>query len=168
MGLFSFVTDAGGKLGSKVYDMLHEDEDINKPITISPERINELRKVGIEQRLQEELGEAAQGVTVKVNGDTVTLDGTAANQASAEKATLCAGNVNGISTVDCKIAVEKTEPESRFYAVKSGDTLSKIAKEFYGNAGKYMIIFEANKPLLSNPDKIYVGQSLRIPHLDAS
>ena len=47
--------------------------------------------------------------------------------------------------------------------VKPGDTLSKIAKEEYGDANTYMKIFEANKPMLSNPDKIYPGQMLRIP-----
>ena len=52
------------------------------------------------------------------------------------------------------------------YEVKSGDTLSKIAREFYGDAMKYPAIFEANKPLLSDPDKIYPGQVLRIPPLD--
>jgi nucleoid-associated protein YgaU len=52
---------------------------------------------------------------------------------------------------------------SRFYTVKSGDSLSKIAREFYGDAGKYPQIFEANKPMLKDPDKIYPGQTLRIP-----
>jgi len=55
------------------------------------------------------------------------------------------------------------QPSSRFYTVKSGDTLGKIAKEFYGNAGKYPVIFEANKPMLKDPDRIYPGQVLRIP-----
>ncbi len=55
------------------------------------------------------------------------------------------------------------EPESTYREVKSGDTLSKIAKEAYGDANAYMKIFEANKPMLSNPDKIYPGQKLRIP-----
>ena len=56
-----------------------------------------------------------------------------------------------------------SEPESTYREVKSGDTLSKIAKEAYGDANAYMKIFEANKPMLSNPDKIYPGQMLRIP-----
>jgi nucleoid-associated protein YgaU len=47
--------------------------------------------------------------------------------------------------------------------VRSGDTLSKIAKDAYGDANAYMQIFEANKPMLSNPDRIYPGQVLRIP-----
>jgi nucleoid-associated protein YgaU len=54
-------------------------------------------------------------------------------------------------------------PASVFYTVKKGDNLSTIAKEQYGNASKYMVIFEANKPMLKDPDKIYVGQVLRIP-----
>ena len=49
------------------------------------------------------------------------------------------------------------------YTVQAGDTLSKIAKEYYGDANKYPAIFEANKPMLSHPDKIYPGQNLIIP-----
>jgi nucleoid-associated protein YgaU len=59
--------------------------------------------------------------------------------------------------------VAKTEPEAQYYTVVKGDTLSKVAKEFYGNANKYPVIFEANRPMLSHPDKIYPGQVLRIP-----
>jgi len=62
--------------------------------------------------------------------------------------------------------VETPEPEAKFYTVVSGDSLSKIAKEYYGNAMKYPVIFEANKPMLSHPDKIYPGQVLRIPPQD--
>ena len=51
----------------------------------------------------------------------------------------------------------------RTYTVKSGDTLSKIAKEFYGNANDYNKIFEANKDQLSSPDRINAGQELKIP-----
>ena len=49
----------------------------------------------------------------------------------------------------------------------SGDSLSKIAKEHYGNAMKYPVIFEANKPMLEHPDKIYPGQVLRIPAIES-
>lgn len=58
------------------------------------------------------------------------------------------------------------EWSSKTYVVEKGDTLSKIAKEVYGNANKYPQIFEANKPMLSHPDKIYPGQVLRIPPLE--
>ena len=84
-------------------------------------------------------------------------------QESCEKLTLVAGNQYGIGGVNCQLQVINPEPESTFYTVKPGDTLSKIAKHFYGSASKYHVIFEANKPLLTDPNKIYVGQNLRIP-----
>ena len=74
------------------------------------------------------------------------------------------GNVQYVAHVVDHIAVSAPEPESRMYTVKSGDTLSKIAKEMYGDANQYNKIFEANKPLLSDPNKIYPGQVLRIPN----
>ena len=61
------------------------------------------------------------------------------------------------------MTVSNPEAESQMYVVVSGDTLSKISKEFYGSPNKYQQIFEANKPMLSHPDKIYPGQVLRIP-----
>jgi len=51
----------------------------------------------------------------------------------------------------------------KIYEVKSGDTLSKIAKTEYGNANDYMRIFDANKDILKDPNKIYPGQKLKIP-----
>ena len=105
------------------------------------------------------------GLKVNYNGDTdtVTLSGTAKTQEDRERARLAVGNVQHVETVVDDIEVETPAEESRFYTVKSGDTLSKIAKEMYGNANDYMKIFDANKPMLSHPDKIYVGQVLRIP-----
>ena len=61
------------------------------------------------------------------------------------------------------MTVEMPEPESKFYTVKSGDNLSKISKEMYGDANQYPKIFEANKPMLKSPDEIFPGQVLRIP-----
>jgi nucleoid-associated protein YgaU len=51
----------------------------------------------------------------------------------------------------------------RTYTVQPGDSLSKISKQFYGDANKYMSIFEANKDKISDPDKVKVGTELRIP-----
>ena len=76
---------------------------------------------------------------------------------------LAAGNVYGVAGVQDMMTVDLSQPEAKFYTVVKGDTLSKIAKEFYGNANAYMKIFEANKPMFSHPDKIYPGQNLRIP-----
>lgn len=61
-------------------------------------------------------------------------------------------------TVDPSLA-----PAAQSYSVKSGDTLSKISKQFYGDANKYMKIYEANRDTLSDPDKIKPGQVLKIP-----
>ena len=77
---------------------------------------------------------------------------------------LCCGNVAAVKSV----ANDLTFPAgsaSQYHDVVSGDNLSKIAKTYYGDANKYMVIFEANKPMLSDPDKIYPGQKLRIPAL---
>jgi nucleoid-associated protein YgaU len=95
----------------------------------------------------------------------VKLDGRTATQAEREKIRVALGNVAGVEKVEDNLETDDNADESRFYTVKSGDTLGKIAKEMYGNAGKYPLIFEANKPMLSDPDKIYPGQVLRIPAL---
>jgi len=115
--------------------------------------------------------------TVTVKGDTVTITGQASNQAEREKAVLILGNTKGVAHVDDRITVmpapstpSQTAPStmesaspSTLYTVKSGDTLSKIAKQFYGDANRHNELFEANKPMLKDPDKIYPGQVLRIP-----
>jgi nucleoid-associated protein YgaU len=89
--------------------------------------------------------------------------GVADDQANREKAILAVGNVEGVAAVDDQMTVSVAAPPAQFYTVVKGDTLSKIAKEFYGNANDYQRIFEANRPMLAHPDKIYPGQSLRIP-----
>ena len=94
---------------------------------------------------------------------TVSVGGEAADEATREKVVLCCGNVHGVSQVDDAMTVKEPAEASRYYTVVRGDTLSAIAKSQYGNANDYPKIFEANKPMLSNPDKIYPGQVLRIP-----
>lgn len=105
------------------------------------------------------------GLTVAFDGasGTVTVGGQAADQATKEKVVLCCGNVSGVGAVTDQMTVAQPADESRWYTVVKGDTLSAIAKSQYGNASQYPKIFEANKPMLSNPDKIYPGQVLRIP-----
>ncbi|WP_313071609.1 peptidoglycan-binding protein LysM [Melaminivora sp.] len=106
-------------------------------------------------------------VKVKFEGPEgkVTVTGTAPTQAAKEKVTLCCGNVAHVTSVDNQMTVSNPEPEAQYHDVARGDTLSAIAKKFYGDASKYPVIFEANKPMLSDPDKIYPGQKLRIPPL---
>ena len=78
---------------------------------------------------------------------------------------MAVGNLEGVSAVDNQLAVDQPTPEGKYYTVKSGDSLSKIAKEVYGDPLKYGVIFEANKPMLKDPDLIYPDQVLRIPQL---
>jgi nucleoid-associated protein YgaU len=111
------------------------------------------------------LGITIQNGQITVQGDTVTITGMADDGAEREKAILVIGNTKGVAHVNDQIELspQAQAPPSQFYVVQSGDTLSKISKQFYGDANKYNQIFEANKPMLKSPDKIYPGQNLRIP-----
>jgi nucleoid-associated protein YgaU len=104
-------------------------------------------------------------VTFDSSSGTVTVAGTVPDQATREKVVLCCGNVEKVASVNDLLVVKSPQPESQWHTVVSGDNLSKIAKKFYGDANKYPLIFEANKPMLTHPDKIYPGQMLRIPPL---
>ncbi|MCL4157365.1 UNVERIFIED_CONTAM: hypothetical protein GTU68_043341 [Idotea baltica] len=75
------------------------------------------------------------------------------------------GNIDCIGCVEDNISVRNPEPEAIFHVVEAGDSLSMISKKVYGDPMKYNAIFEANKPMLEHPDKIYPGQTLRIPPL---
>lgn len=110
-------------------------------------------------------GLSATGLDVKFDGasGTVTVSGKAADQATKEKILLCCGNVHGVERVNDAMTADATADESKYHTVVSGDTLSAIAKTYLGNANAYPKIFDANKPMLSSPDKIYPGQVLRIP-----
>lgn len=162
MGLFSFISNAGEKLfgGSDI-----DEKAVMKHIT----------DLGLKLK--------PFSVVAHQKDKMVSLIGFAETLQDKEKAILAAGNIKGVEKVDDRLKVgspparaaastspeqapepDATEmPDSQFYTVKSGDTLSKIAREFYGNANKYPVIFEANKPMVSNPDRIYPGQVLRIP-----
>ena len=107
----------------------------------------------------------ADDLAVEFDGATgsVMVSGVVADQATKEKILLCCGNVHGVEQVNELITVDSPADESQYHTVVRGDTLSAIAKTTLGNANDYMKIFEANKPMLSHPDKIYPGQMLRIP-----
>lgn len=146
MGIISFIKDVGSKI-------------FNGNSANAAELKNSIDKHGLETK----------DLKVEVEGDKVVLAGKVKDKETLEKAILAAGNNAGIASVDTdavEIEQKEEQPDSQFYEVKKGDTLSKISKEFYGNANKYMVIFEANRPMLSDPDKIYPGQKLRIPKLD--
>ena len=105
-------------------------------------------------------------VTFDAPTSTVHVSGTAKDQATKEKVVLCCGNIAGVERVDEQLTVKESAPPAQYHTVAKGDTLSAIAKKVYGDANKYQAIFEANKPMLKDPDKIYPGQSLRIPPLN--
>ena len=166
MGLMSFMKEAGEKLFGRGEAKAAQEAAAAAP---TPEKVAALSKAA---------GDAigtyvkAQGLTVNgmdigfdAPSATVTVAGTVADQATKEKVLLCCGNVAGVEKVNDLLVVETPQPEAQWHTVVSGDNLSKIAKKFYGDANKYPVIFEANKPMLKHPDKIYPGQVLRIPAL---
>jgi nucleoid-associated protein YgaU len=154
MGLISFIKTAG----SKIFGKSEEKKELEKAALIA----DHIKKYGFN----------TSDIQVKVDGEKVTLTGSIDTIENKNKIIVTAGNIEGISTVEDLIFVKfppvvaPPVPEKQFYTVKKGDYLSKIAKEVYGNANKYNIIFEANKPMLKDPDLIYPGQVLVIPPLD--
>ena len=163
MGLFSFIKDAGEKLfgGKKV----EEAAAANDATSLS--QLNAEAGAAIKQYIEtQNLGLSNLAVMFDGASGKVTLTGDAPNKEAAEKATLAAGNVASVSDVDNNLNVtDGAGSDAQYHDVVSGDTLSAIAKKYYGDANKYMVIFEANKPMLSDPNKIYPGQKLRIPAL---
>lgn len=108
-----------------------------------------------------DLGLNTEGVELKVEGDKVVVSGKAVDAATKEKIILAVGNSNGVAAVETEH--DEDTADAVFHTVVKGDTLSAIAKKTLGNANRYPEIFEANKPMLTHPDKIYPGQVLRIP-----
>ena len=102
-------------------------------------------------------------MTYEAASGTVNVYGVAPDQQTKEKIVLCCGNVKNVSKVNDNMSVDQSAPEAQFYTVVKGDTLSKVSKQYYGDANQYNKIFEANKPMLKSPDLIYPGQVLRIP-----
>jgi len=152
MGLISFIKNAGTKIFK------------------SEEKREEQRAELIAEHIRK-FGFDVSKVKVAVDDEKVILTGQVDTWANKNKIIVTAGNVDGISAVEDHLLVitpepvAPPEPEKQFYTVKKGDYLSKIAKQVYGDARKYPIIFEANKPMLKDPDLIYPGQVLVIPPL---
>lgn len=147
MGLISFVKEAGEKILHAVTgtaDVADQNEILKE----------HLKKSGIPD---------ADKVDVKVEDGKAVVTGEGLSQEAKEKILIAVGNVAGIAGVEDNVTVTDTVAESQYYTVKSGDTLSAISKQVYGDANQYNKIFEANKPMLKSPDKIYPGQVLRVP-----
>ena len=141
MGLFDFVKEIGAKL-------FNRDEDAAEKI----QKHIEANNPGI------------TGLGVSFNNGVVSLSGQAASAEAMEKAVLLAGNVQGVA--DVKIEGLQTPPVTEkveYYIIKKGDTLSAIAKQFYGKPNDYPKIFEANREVIKDANLIYPGQKIRIP-----
>ena len=154
MGLISFIKTAG----EKIFGKSEEKKEQEKAELIAAH----IKKFGFD----------TSDIQVNVDNDKVILKGNIDTVDNKNKIIVTAGNIEGISSVEDQIvvknppAVAPPQPEKQFYTVKKGDYLSKISKEVYGDANKYNIIFEANKPMLRDPNLIYPGQVLVIPTLD--
>lgn len=146
MGLFDFVKD----IGRQVFDTDAEAADnIKEHLEIKTSGLSNLK--------------------VDFDDGIATICGDCTSQALREQAILIAGNIKGVEKVvadDLRAPEPKPEePEEKaeIYEIVRGDTLGGIAKRYYGNASRYMTIFEANREIISDPDKIYPGQKIRIP-----
>jgi nucleoid-associated protein YgaU len=160
MGIFSFIASVGEKLAGAPDEKSAEQTWRQAALKNVPAK----------------LGLPVSDFGVALNGDVAVLTGKVSSREIAEKIVLAVGNTVGVASVDDRLevaaaaaptsapaAAASPAQASVFYTVKKGDNLSTIAKDHYGAASKYMAIFEANKPMLKDPDKIYVGQVLRIP-----
>ncbi|GAA5096795.1 peptidoglycan-binding protein LysM [Bartonella acomydis] len=149
MGLFNFMKTVGEKFGIGNHEP--EEKDFKAAF--------DNFQLGTEK------------VKIKVKNGQAILSGEVSDRETLEKALLVVGNSQGISSVDIdQLKITDTAPvkASQFYEVKSGDNLWKIAEKVYGKGqgDKNTFIFEANKPMLKSPDKIYPGQVLRIPEIN--
>ena len=140
MGLFDFASNIGRKLFNK------EDDAAEK----------------IKQHIEEN-NPGIDNLNVDYQGGFVTISGDSTDSDAVEKAILMAGNVEGVSKVVTNIDVPLESDDVEYYEIQSGNTLSGIAKKFYGNANEYNRIFEANREVIQDPNKIFVGQKIRIP-----
>ena len=141
MGLFDFAKD----MGKKLFD---SEDDASDKIKDALESDNP----GIE------------GLNVSFDNGKVALTGKAASAEAMEKAVLIAGNVQGVTDVDVSGLESPTADAGVvYYTVQSGDSLSKIAKTYLGDAMAYTAIFEANREVIKDADLIYPGQKIRIP-----
>ncbi|MCM4159117.1 peptidoglycan-binding protein LysM [Antarcticibacterium flavum] len=162
MGLFKFIKNAGAKVFGPNKETRKETARVEGEINEQERQEDQKAARKLEETIRD-LSLQVDGLKIDIEGDTATVKGKAKDQSTREKVVLVVGNVEGIAEVDDRMEVENKEPEAVFHTVETGDTLSKISKEHYGDANKYNEIFEANKPMLKHPDKIYPGQVLRIP-----
>lgn len=193
MGVFDFVKDAGAKIGigestaeeeakiaaeeaasearrsdmaKKVQDRLKANKETAAATAKKAdvkERMAEAKKARGLETFVTNMGFKVENLDVRFDDGVAEVDGMVADQETREKIILAIGNTEGVSQVKDDITVATAGEMSDMHAVVSGDTLWGLAEKYYGDGNKYPSIFEANKPMLKDPNKIYVGQVLRIP-----
>lgn len=168
MSIISFMKEAGERLFKR--PPMPTTSAASKPVTKTPlpdlAALNRSAADSIKRYVASK-GLPTKDLDITYDGktSTVTVAGKVSDQATREKIVVCCGNIASVQRVDDQMTVVHSDDPSPYYTVKKGDTLSKIAKEQYGSTSGHSAIFEANKPMLSDPDKIYPGQVLRIPRL---
>lgn len=154
MGLFDFFKKDKGK------EVFQENADANQRAEAIRQEIKRLNLPG--------------DITVKVEGSRVRVGGNVPDEATRQKLAMIVGNIKHVDSVDDSDlsggsqGQQQRQQELKTYEVQSGDTLSAIAKKQYGDAGAYDRIFEANRPMLKDPDEIYPGQVLIIPEVSTT
>lgn len=190
MGVFDFVREAGAKVGigdskeekeaqaaaeaaaakaasaeraAEVADRVKARKDAAGKADKLESMQESMKAKGLEKYVRD-LGLDVTDLDIRYDDGVATVTGQAADQETRERVILAIGNTEDVGQVqdDIKVPADAAD-ESVLHVVVSGDTLSAIAKKHYGDANKYPQIFDANRPMLSDPDKIYVGQVLRIP-----
>ena len=142
MGLFDFAAN----IGKKVFGIGDADaaEQIKENIEANNPGVSDL--------------------SVSLDDEVCTIGGTCSSAEAKEKTVLMAGNMKGVGSVMADgLAAPEPVAEPEYYVIESGDTLWGIAAKFLGNGSKYPEIFEANREVIEDPDKIFVGQKIRIP-----
>jgi LysM repeat protein len=157
MGIFNFVREAGSKVG------LGESPSEVAEEAAKEERLHELREGNKLLRFVMQMDIGIENPKVEYDDGVATVWGTAPNQKVKENTILAIGNCAGVEAVDDRMEVVEAAPEAVFYTVQKGDTLGAIARDQLGAAKRYTDIFEANQPMLKDPNLIYPGQVLRIP-----
>ena len=142
MGLFDFAADIGKNIfgigDANAADQIKENIEANNP--------------------------GVTDLTVSLDDEICTLGGACDTADAKEKTVLMAGNMKGVASVNGDaLTAPEAVAETEYYTIKSGDTLWAIASKFLGNGSKYPEIFEANREVIEDPDKIFPGQKIRIP-----
>ena len=191
MGIFDFVRNAGAKVGigkstdeiaaeeakaeaaaqakkmaakrNKTRQRMRAQAAERRSAAAAEKRAELKQSVELEQYVRK-LGFDIKMLDIRFDDGTAYIDGEAADAATKDRVILAVGNVAEVEKVDEDIKITQDDgSESEMYVVEEGDTLWAIATATLGDGNKYPEIFEANKPMLDDPDKIYPGQVLRIP-----